>query len=92
MTPGLDPALAEELGAVGAGMPVAHADKLASHLAGLTGPTAVGQHAAKLLIPAPAFTEACNRIWRAWKCSVKPAVAQTGTSPSSGAQVAAPPT
>ena len=69
MSPGLDSALAQVLGHVGAGMPVAHADKLAGHLAGLSGPTAVGQHAAKLLIPAPAFTEACNRIWAAWKGS-----------------------
>jgi phosphatidylserine/phosphatidylglycerophosphate/cardiolipin synthase-like enzyme len=69
VNPGLDPALAEVLGSVGAVMPVAHADKLASHLAGLSGPTAVGKHAAKLLIPAPAFTEACNRIWAAWHYS-----------------------
>ncbi|MGB8019702.1 MAG: DISARM system phospholipase D-like protein DrmC [Candidatus Nanopelagicales bacterium] len=69
MTPGLDPALAEVLGSVGGGMPVAHAGKLAGHLAGLSGPSAVGKHAAKLLIPAPAFTEACNRIWEAWKGS-----------------------
>jgi phosphatidylserine/phosphatidylglycerophosphate/cardiolipin synthase-like enzyme len=76
VSPGLDPALAETLGSVGAGMPVAHAEKLAGHLAGLSGPTAVGQHAAKLLIPAPVFTEACNRIWAAWlRCPDTPGVA-----------------
>jgi phosphatidylserine/phosphatidylglycerophosphate/cardiolipin synthase-like enzyme len=69
VNPGLDPALAEVLGSVGAGMPVAHADKLAGHLTGLSGPTAVGQHTAKLLVPAPAFTEACNRVWAAWEHS-----------------------
>lgn len=89
MNPGLDPALAEVLGAVGAGMPVAHAEQLAGHLSGLSGPTAVGKHAAKLLIPAPAFTEACNRIWAAWQHSPDTAGVALAVGVSSAAHAAA---
>lgn len=63
----LDPALVRTLAAVGSTLPVAHAERLAQHLASLPGPTTVGLHNAKLLVTAPAFTEACNRIWKAWE-------------------------
>lgn len=46
-----------------------HADKLATHLAGLTGPTRVSLHQAKSLVAAPTFTDACTTVWTAWAAS-----------------------
>ncbi len=58
--------LAEVLGSIGSAMPVGHAKKLAHHLAELAGPSHVGLSNARKLVAAPAFTEACNRVWKAW--------------------------
>jgi phosphatidylserine/phosphatidylglycerophosphate/cardiolipin synthase-like enzyme len=65
----LDPALAEAVAKAGRSLPVVHADKLAGHLAATAAPSRLSLHQAKLLVAAPAFTDACTAVWKAWEAT-----------------------